>query len=214
MHHETEPSTAAESAQETPELLGPYEDPAHAEPAQSDTPPGAATVADIIASPPRSGDRYRRFASSTAFKITLASLSVALIVAVPRIREYLHRGITFRASSALPGYPTSGPLDKTGPYGLIFHTKTERQPWVIVDLGREREIREIDIVNRTDCCKDRASHLAVEIGKDGKSFSRVAERQSAFDTWQVSVPEGTRTRYIRIMSLQRTMLHLARITVD
>jgi autotransporter-associated beta strand protein len=43
------------------------------------------------------------------------------------------------------------------------HSNTEIQPWWQVDLGREHEIHQVQLFNRTDCCGDRLRDVQVTI---------------------------------------------------
>ncbi|MFO0549552.1 MAG: discoidin domain-containing protein [Polyangiaceae bacterium] len=153
--------------------------------------------------------RRRRLAKIVA----ICSVLIALVAAIPALHDLLRGGATFRASSALPGYEQTGHLGQSGPYGLLFHTKWERRPWVVVDLRSVQPITGVHIVNRADCCQERASHIAVEFSEDGNSYSRVAEREETFDEWDVEAPANSRARYVRIISLRATMLHFADIVV-
>src|SRR5689334_11017378 len=89
----------------------------------------------------------------------LFAAAVTVVVAVSVIRTWSDRSIRFLASSAYDGYGAEGHLTDPAAYGLLFHTRSEREPWVELDLGEARGVRSIDIQNRTDCCADRAVPL-------------------------------------------------------
>ncbi|VVM24677.1 hypothetical protein BSPWISOXPB_6546 [uncultured Gammaproteobacteria bacterium] len=50
------------------------------------------------------------------------------------------------------------------------HTKYEQGAWWQVDLGGQKNIKQIIIYNRTDCCADRLSNYQVSIS-DKADFS-------------------------------------------
>ena len=47
--------------------------------------------------------------------------------------------------------------------GSVSHTKEEKNPWFVVDLGGEKEISTIKLFNRGDCCGDRLTGAKIEI---------------------------------------------------
>jgi uncharacterized protein (TIGR02145 family) len=48
----------------------------------------------------------------------------------------------------------------------VTHTKAEKNPWWMVDLGKEYPISKIHIFNRTDCCEYRLDNYRVTIFND------------------------------------------------
>ena len=117
------------------------------------------------------------------------------------------------ASSAWGEYATSGTLsDHDWWFDLIFHTKEEVDPWVVVDLGAPRPVDDVTVVSRADCCRDRGLPLVMEIaGEDGK-FVQVGLRTAPFDTWQMTFPRR-KVRYLRLRAQGKTVLHLRDIQI-
>ena len=121
-----------------------------------------------------------------------------------------------------------GDTDGTrGPWGnaSIIHTQREDQPWWQVDLGTEREIREIRIHNRTDCCQERLRDFYVLISDSpfptGSSLQDLLNNSQvnpifftgiAGDLEEISL--NTQGRFVRIQSsLPAEILHLAEVEV-
>jgi len=95
---------------------------------------------------------------------------------------------------------------------ILFHTRTENNPWFEVDLGEPREFAVIEVENRDDCCPDVVLPLALEVSDDAKQWREVARRTEAFDVWRAELPLQ-RARYVRARALRATALHLVRVSV-
>jgi hypothetical protein len=96
---------------------------------------------------------------------------------------------------------------------IFFHTLQQDQPWVQIDLGSPKKFSRLDVVNRDDCCADRATPLVFEISNDGQQFKEVTRTTEPFDTWDVTFHPVT-ARYIRLrVDRSRTYMHLVRVSV-
>lgn len=98
---------------------------------------------------------------------------------------------------------------------LFFHTNEQAEPYLDIDLGTVRDIDRVVVVNRHDCCYERARGLKLLLSRDGESFSAVAQRdpRSIFRRWDVSVSR-TRARYVRLqLPGDKRILHLADVRV-
>jgi hypothetical protein len=94
----------------------------------------------------------------------------------------------------------------------LFHTHTEDNPWLMVDLGMVEKVRSIAIENRTSCCQERAVPLVVELSADGKNWREVARKQEVFTNWNVKF--GThQARFVRLRVPRNTTFHLRRVRV-
>ncbi len=96
----------------------------------------------------------------------------------------------------------------------FFHTKKEASPWIQVDLRELRAVRGVELVNRLDCCHERARRLRIEVSPDGTNFEPVAFRNARIPArrWRATFPER-RARWVRVVSLQEDPLHLADLVV-
>ena len=106
----------------------------------------------------------------------------------------------------------SPPVSAGGCNGLVLHTDTEDSPWAEIDLGTPTEVHRVEVVNRGDCCADRAIPMVVELSNDRATWKQVARRDQVFGSWDASFP-ATTARYVRLRVLKRSVLHLRAITV-
>jgi len=143
-----------------------------------------------------------------------AAIGLALVVAVPATAPFWYHpaqlDYTWRTSSAEPGFEGTGKLGDSQPYDLLFHTREEPGPWVLVDMLKTRKIDRVVLKNRLDCCLDRGFPLVVEVSLDGASFEVVAQQDSFFTVWTARFKKRA-ARYVRVRSLRTTALHLHRI---
>jgi len=97
-------------------------------------------------------------------------------------------------------------------YHLFFHTEEQANPWVILDLSSERRFHAISVINREDCCQDRAVPLVVETSNDQKTWTKIAEKKEVFAIWTGEFSE-TSARYLRLSVPRTTVFHLEEVTV-
>ena len=122
----------------------------------------------------------------------------------------LAAGKPFRLSSTFSGWAAC--VASTGCAGLMFHTETEPNPWVEIDLGAPMKVSRVEVINRGDCCADRATPLVVEVSTDRARWTPVARRNEPFGSWTASFPARV-ARYVRLSVPKRTVLHLQAIAV-
>ncbi len=147
--------------------------------------------------------------------VRLGALGTVVVglAAIPVVRSLHARDERFVASSTTWGYEQRGMLTDQGAYGLLFHTTLEKDPWVEVDLGAEREVRSIQVDNRADCCAERAIPLRAEIAGEDGELTEIARRDAPFDRWTIDLPAPARARFVRLVAEGTTMLHLQAIRV-
>jgi hypothetical protein len=147
--------------------------------------------------------------------VALGAMFVAVDFALIARRPDLVPNARWTASSADLAWATTG-SGLSGPRGnadVFFHTREQDHPFVQFDLGRPRSIARVVVVNRGDCCQDRAVPLAIEVSDDARRWTEVDRNSSPFDTW-VDVLVWRRTaRYVRLIAPRRTILHLARVEI-
>jgi hypothetical protein len=146
--------------------------------------------------------------------LCLAALLTGTAVAVQRAQQSpdLAAGKPWRVSSS---EGQCNPAERTclgGRTAILFHTKHEKNPWYEVDLGRPTTFSAIEVVNRGDCCPDRAIPLVVEVSNDQKQWKEVIRRPEAFDTWKAKFATQN-ARYVRVRVARMTALHLERVSV-
>jgi hypothetical protein len=126
----------------------------------------------------------------------------------------LAQGRPWRASSffAQAGGCKS-PLQEC-PEGLdyFFHTQDEPNAWVEFDLGSSQRVSGVRVVNRRDCCAERAVPLVVEVSSDRKTWKAVARRDAAFSSW-LGEFAPVEARWVRLRSEKRGHFHLAQVRI-
>jgi hypothetical protein len=95
---------------------------------------------------------------------------------------------------------------------ILFHTTEEDSPWVEIDLGAQRTLGRVQVVNREDCCPERAVPLIVEVGDDRTHWRPVARATEAFREWETNFA-AVKARYLRVRVDRRSILHLVRVSV-
>jgi hypothetical protein len=95
---------------------------------------------------------------------------------------------------------------------LGFHTSSGADQSVTIDLGRNLRIRRVEVFNRSDCCKERAVPLRLELSTDGTTFSQVLQHTTVFDQWSAHFPP-TSARFVRLKHVGDGIFHLSEIEV-
>lgn len=148
------------------------------------------------------------------FVLLAAAVAIALTARAwhDRERDYA-RGRPWHTSSTYAGVGCKSP-DQECPESpfFFFHTSEEERPWVEIDLGGKRRFSSIRIVNREDCCGERAVPLAIEVSNDHKTWREIARRNETFNTWTADVTPVS-ARYVRAINLKKGILHLHRFSV-
>lgn len=145
----------------------------------------------------------------------VVSAGVLLLVAFAGFRWLepdLAEGKRWEASSAWGSFPRVGVMTGEAPIDGRFHTSEEQDPWVRIDLGEPRQVHAVRIENRTNCCKERAIPLAIELSLDGEHWKVVGYRRVLFDTIRQQFA-AQQARYVRLRVDRRSLLHLRRVSV-
>jgi hypothetical protein len=146
--------------------------------------------------------------------VALAAAAIAINSAVQRaIRgPDLAAGKPWRASSkAYDCKPAE--MECGGVHTAIFvHTVEQDNPWVEIDLGAPKKFARVEVVNRDDCCSERAVPLVIETSNDGQEYREVARTTEPFDEWDPTFQAVT-ARYVRARVDRKSLLHLVRLGV-
>ena len=146
-------------------------------------------------------------------RVALVGAALLLLVIGARVLTLgpnLAEGKPFRLSSTFSGWASC--VASNGCMGLLFHTETESSPWIEFDLGAPKKVSRIEVINRGDCCADRAVPLIAEVSGDRASWTQVARRDAPFGSWKVSFPAKV-ARYVRLRVPRRTVLHLQGVAI-
>lgn len=158
--------------------------------------------------------RAQRFARVGGLLAALAALALA-----PKALWYATHpdrapDARWTASSAAVGYEATGrgfaPPDFKIP--VFFHTAVERSPWVSFDLDRVVDVRAVTVVNRGDCCDDRAVPMVAEVSEDNFTWREVGRRAETFKRWELRF-EPVAARWVRLRATQTTHLHLESVAI-
>ena len=114
-------------------------------------------------------------------------------------------------------YAVDGNTDGEFLNGSTTHTNIEQGAWWQVDLGSKKNINEIIIYNRIDCCANRLSNYQVSIS-DKADFSTHTYQQDFHvapnpkTNIKLDAP-GKQGRYVRIQLLDKNYLSLSEVQV-
>lgn len=126
----------------------------------------------------------------------------------------LAKGKPWRASSAYSGVTacTSPQQECAQSPDFFFHTQEELKAWLEIDLGSELTFSGVRVVNRRDCCAERAAPLIIEVSSDQQHWRKVARRDAVFSSWLAKFAPVS-ARYVRVHLEKRESLHLQRVRV-
>jgi hypothetical protein len=139
--------------------------------------------------------------------LVLSWIVVGALMPRPEYENYL-----WRSSSGVAGFPRAGKLHEHGTSDLICHTDNEPNPWLVVDTILAREISQVIVQNRADCCPERGLPMVVEVGLDGSTYEEVGRTAKIFDTWQLDF-KPRRARFVRIRAEATTVIQLRGVIV-
>jgi hypothetical protein len=115
--------------------------------------------------------------------VRVAVLAWVVLVALAVLGSYLFapkniaRGVPVQVSSRYPGSAdpagvTNGDLEVT--FGA--HTSVESSPWIAIDLGSVRVVRQVRVTGRGDGLEQESVPLVLEISEDGIAYVEVERR--------------------------------------
>jgi hypothetical protein len=96
---------------------------------------------------------------------------------------------------------------------LGMHSNGSANPFATIDLGSIRRISRVVVYNRTDCCWERAVPLIIEVSEDGNKFKTVDTRNNPFKTEWTANFSSANARFVRLIALRPTFLHLNEVEV-
>jgi hypothetical protein len=160
--------------------------------------------------------RWKRRLFWTSAGIVVLSL---LAIAWPRIldrwydRQDLARGKPWTASSRADEGGCESPAQRcNGGDGFFFHTKREKDPWLVIDLDAPQTISSVLVRNRRDCCRERAVPLTIHVSTDQQNWTEVARNSEEFGEWKATF-DAVEARWVKLSVPRRTWLHLRRVRV-
>jgi len=131
---------------------------------------------------------------------------------IPFVSSGLALGKKWTASSSIEGWSDSGRMTDAPGNRIFFHTKEEESSWLDIDLETATPVSSVEVLNRTDCCGERAIPLIIELSTDHTTWKEVARRTEAFLDFRATFSTQN-ARYVRLRVPRRTHLHLERVGV-
>jgi hypothetical protein len=98
------------------------------------------------------------------------------------------------------------------PGNFEFVTNEEDGPWLEIDLQKPTQFSVVDVINRRDCCQERALPTLIEVSRDRTRWKEVMRRDETYTTWHAQFAPTT-ARYVRIRVARHSFLHLAGVAV-
>jgi hypothetical protein len=175
------------------------------------------TLLGLLEAPRVSLDRVwtRRVLRTSAAFVLLVAFVVGLVVLRSQReqeRDWAH-GRPYKTSSVYPAVGCKSPdQDCAESPFYFFHTLEDEHAWIEIDLGVRRRFTAIRLINREDCCADRATPLAFEISNDHKTWREVARRTEVFNSWYQEFSPVS-ARWVRVIQLRKSSLHLRKVSV-
>lgn len=124
----------------------------------------------------------------------------------------LANGKPWKTSSTYPGFNAQTHVVDANTTTVLFHTNEEVDAWFEIDLGAPTKIGSVELVNRDDCCGERAIPLVIETSLDHAAWSEAARRTDPFQSFIASFAKRD-ARWVRVRTLRKTWLHLDRVAV-
>jgi hypothetical protein len=149
------------------------------------------------------------------FGAMLAITVVAFCLVVPDVwtaRRDLAVGKPWAASSVWGGGCDSPLQECPGDGNYFVHTQPENEPWFELDLGSVQGISGAQVVNRLDCCTERAVPLVLEVSTDHKKWREVIRSTQPFREWKPSFAKVS-ARWVRLRIPKYGTLHLKRVRI-
>ena len=127
-------------------------------------------------------------------------------------RRDLAVGKPWVASSTWGGGCESPLQECPGDGNYFVHTQPENEPWFELDLRSPQTISGVQVVNRVDCCTERAVPLVLEVSTDHKKWREVIRSTQPFREWKASFASVT-ARWVRLRIPKYGTLHLKRVRI-
>jgi hypothetical protein len=157
-------------------------------------------------------DRRGQDTATVVIAVGIGDINLAFGKHATQSSTYLYHSII-----PVSGYAVDGNTDGYFLNKSTTHTNYEQGAWWQVDLGSKKNINQIIIYNRTDCCVDRLSNYQVSISNKA-DFSTHTYQQDFHvapnpkKTIKLNTP-GKQGRYVRIQLLDKNYLSLAEVQV-
>ena len=95
---------------------------------------------------------------------------------------------------------------------MSFHTESEKNPYLVIDLGSDKEIRGFEIYNRLSQ-QHRSVPMVVFVSSDGKDWKQVWRIDNLKNRWMIELPSPEKGRYVKIMLDKTDFFHLKGVRI-
>lgn len=107
-----------------------------------------------------------------------------------------HATVTYSSTSRFARYGDT--LLTTQEFPFAFHTEAEKEPWLLIDLGKTQPVVGIRIQNRSDAQGNRTRNLHVWLSEDGEIWKQVFEATDPQFRWDIRLSSSEPARYVKI----------------
>ncbi|VVH66276.1 hypothetical protein BSPLISOX_2674, partial [uncultured Gammaproteobacteria bacterium] len=151
--------------------------------------------------------RHGRDTATVVITVGVGTTNLALRKHATQSSTYIH------AVFAVAGYAVDGNTDGKFSNRSIAITEHEQGAWWQVDLGGQKNIKQIIIYNRTDCCVNRLSNYQVSISNKADFSTHIYQQDFHVAPNPRKIIQldasGKQGRYVRIQLLDSDYLSLA-----
>ncbi|XP_076112654.1 uncharacterized protein LOC143080614 [Mytilus galloprovincialis] len=128
--------------------------------------------------------------------------------------NYALRRKASQSSTASSKFSANKAVD--GVENTFTHTKNQNNPYWSVDLGKTVSVKQINIINRKDCCGKRLQNIAVTVGQNLRKMEHCSNFKGPGKNGQVIVltcKTPISGRYVKILRSGKGYLSLAEVQV-
>jgi hypothetical protein len=180
---------------------------------------GMGALARRLAAPlEEDAHRARRVRRARRLRASLAALLVLLLTAWFAPRWFARPNLALHRPVVVTNSDPDFDIDPTqvvdgDELNLGFHTNTDPDNMLTIDLGSVKSLHRVEVYNRFDCCQDRAVPLTLQLSSDGSAYTTAAHQTKTFQRWTATLPPKTRARFVRLVHENSEFFHLAEVEV-
>lgn len=165
--------------------------------------------------------RSAQQAPKTPWLRYLAGVLVLVLIALISTRDAISEALDLgNVSDGKPWLASSRYANEAALSGTLgdfaepffFHTAYEADPWLEIDLGAQTPVRSVSVLNRPDCCSNRALPLVIETSLDHEHWQLAAKRARNFRRWRARLYVDS-ARWLRLRTARESHLHLKAVVV-
>jgi hypothetical protein len=164
---------------------------------------------------PRSPEELRGLSIK---RISIAALALVAVLLAVGAWIYVPRNLALDAhvDATLPAYGSTlaGAVDGNTRAAFDYHSSDTDEPWLVIDLGRPRQIHRVAVFGRGDCCFDQSIPLMLLVSDDGITYRKVGERLEPFSRENPWEHSGVgRARFVKLVLERHGVLVVSEVEV-